>query len=81
MIASVHETEEQAARRVGAIERDERLKGFKAEVYAPYGAELQGYSVVIGANLTYEQAEELRQKAIRSGYSENTRLWTFPQKR
>jgi hypothetical protein len=77
----VHENQEQAARRVAEFAQNERLRDFKAEVYAPYGAELPGYSVVIGANLTYEQAEELRQKAIKVGFPENTRLWTFPQKR
>jgi predicted nucleic acid-binding protein len=53
-------------------------KDFKAEVYAPYGENLY-YAVVIGANLTHEEAQKLRQKALLAGFSEDTYLWTFPK--
>jgi hypothetical protein len=51
-------------------------KDFKAEVYAPYGENLY-YAVVIGANLTREEAQLLRQKALLAGFPEDTYLWTF----
>lgn len=53
-------------------------KGFKAEVYAPYGKN-QFYSVVIGSNLTQEEAQELRQQAIVEELPKDTYLWTFPK--
>ncbi len=53
-------------------------KDFKADVYAPYGENLY-YAVVIGANLNYDEAQKLRQKALLAGFSEDTYLWTFPK--
>lgn len=66
----------------GAREQARRInqegKGFKAEVYAPYGGSPQ-YSVVIGAHLTYEDAQQLRARAIAAGFPQETHLWTFPK--
>jgi hypothetical protein len=50
---------------------------FKAEVFAPYD-DSQGYSVVIGANLTSEEANSLKKKAANIGVKSN--LWTFPNR-
>lgn len=51
---------------------------FEAEVYAPYG-DNPNYSVVIGANLTFKEAEKLRKKAIAAELPKDTHLWTFPK--
>jgi hypothetical protein len=49
-------------------------KGFTAEVYAPY-KDNHYFSVVIGANLNYDQANELKQKALLKGLTKDTYLW------
>jgi hypothetical protein len=54
-----------------------RSKGFSADVYAPYG-NTKFFAVVIGANLTYTDAQQLRIKAVNSGLPVDTYLWTFP---
>ena len=59
---------------------DQRGEDFEAEVYAPYG-DNPNYSVVIGANLTYEEAGELKRRAIEAEFPRDTHLWTFPKKR
>lgn len=56
----------------------EKWQGFEGEVYAPYGEDPY-YAVVIGANLTYQEARQLRQRAIAAGFSKDTYLWTFPK--
>jgi len=53
---------------------------FEGEVYAPYD-DNPNYSVVIGANLTYEEAKELKKRAIEAGFPKDTDLWTFPTKK
>ncbi|HEB36127.1 hypothetical protein LCGC14_0953040 [marine sediment metagenome] len=59
---------------------DQRGEDFEAEVYAPYD-DNPNYSVVIGANLTYEEAKELKKRAIEAGLPKDTHLWTFPKKK
>ena len=54
-----------------------RQKGFPAEVYDPYGR-TKLYAVVIGAQLTHDDAQSLRQEAINKGLANDTYLWTFP---
>ena len=56
---------------------NQRQRNFKAEVFAPYD-DNQGYSVVIGANLTYEEANAQQQSAAKSGLKAS--LWTFPKR-
>lgn len=71
-----------------AEEINEQNLGVSAEVYEPYGTIREVgkgdsavgtpmYSVVIGAQLTYREAQELRQKAITAGLPDTT-LWTPP---
>lgn len=51
---------------------------FTAEVYAPFGKN-PNYAVVVGANLSRIQAEELRAKSISAGISKSTYLlWAIP---
>lgn len=52
------------------------LTDFTPKVYAPYEGNPY-YTVVIGANLIYKQAQQFRQEAINAGFT-NTYLWTFP---
>ncbi len=51
-------------------------QGFDPQVYEPYGKN-PNYAVVMGANLTLEEAQSLRERAIAAGLS--TYLWTFPK--
>lgn len=51
--------------------------GFHASVYDRYGGN-EYYAVVIGANLTLEEAKKLKRKAIAEGFPKDTYLWTFP---
>lgn len=53
------------------------LTDFTPKVYAPYEANPY-YTAVIGANLTYEEAQEFQREAIAAGFT-NTYLWTFPR--
>lgn len=53
---------------------------FKPEVYAPYG-DNPNYSVVIGSNLTFKEADKLKKKAIEAELPKDTHLWTFPKKK
>lgn len=55
-----------------------KMKEFNAEVYDRYGGNPY-YAVVIGANLTYEDAQQLRLRAIASGFPKDSYLWTFPR--
>jgi hypothetical protein len=50
--------------------------GFHADVYAPY-QDSTSYSVVIGANLTQDQAKALQQKAVSAGLGASTYYKTF----
>jgi hypothetical protein len=54
-----------------------KLRDYKADVYAPYG-DNPYYAVVIGANLTQEEAKALRDKAIKSGLPKDSYYKTFP---
>lgn len=56
----------------------EKGQGLEADVYAPYG-DNPFYAVVIGANLTNDEARRLRQKAVAAGLPKDTYLWTFPK--
>lgn len=38
------------------------------------------YSVVIGANLTYADAQSSKQRAVAGGLRNDAYLWTFPAK-
>ena len=66
------EDAQRAAKQINQQQSD-----FKAEVYAPY-EDSQGYSVVIGANLTADDANALKRAATKQGF--NASLWTFPQR-
>ena len=50
---------------------------YEAQVYLPYQYD-RYYYVVLGANLTYSTAIELRSDLIETGISMNATLWTFP---
>jgi hypothetical protein len=76
VIAGSYPTLEEARKEARTI--NEAEKGFAAEVYAGYG-EKAGFDVVIGANLTYEGAQRLRQKAVAAGLPRETMVWTFPR--
>ncbi|HEU4388637.1 MAG TPA: hypothetical protein VFV34_12625 [Blastocatellia bacterium] len=56
---------------------NQRQTDLKAEVFEPYDGS-QGYSVVIGANLTFDDATALKDKAANAGIKAT--LWTFPRK-
>lgn len=49
-------------------------RGFQADVYAPT-EENPSYSVVIGANLTREQAEQLRREAVGAALAPHIVVW------
>ncbi len=55
------------------------MKGFNAEVYERYGGNPY-YAVVIGANLTLDQAKALQNKAVQAGFPRDTYLWALPLK-
>ncbi|UCH03099.1 MAG: SPOR domain-containing protein [Candidatus Bathyarchaeota archaeon] len=76
VIVGSHLKLEDAERQVQQIAQEK--KGFRAEVYAPYG-ENPYHAVVIGANLTHKQAQQLQQRAIAAGFPKDTYLWTFPK--
>jgi hypothetical protein len=59
---------------------DMRRRGFPADVYAPYDSSNPCYSVVIGAQLTQADAQQLQARAVASGLPKDTFLWTFPRK-
>ena len=75
VIAGSHLTLQAAENQVAALHK----RGFPADVYAPYGGNPY-YAVVIGAQLTREEARQLRAKAVRAGLPGDTYLWTFPQR-
>ncbi len=57
---------------------NQKWPNFTDEVYAPYGGNPY-YAVVIGANLTYEEAQKLQQRVIAAGLPKDTYVWTFPK--
>lgn len=73
--AGYYQRLEDAQRRADQISQQQ--KDFKAEVFAPYGT-ARDYPVVIGANLTFDDATALKRKAANNGLSAD--LWTFPEK-
>ena len=56
-----------------------REKGFSADVYQPYEPTNPLFSVVIGAQMSWKDAEVLKLKALNARLSPNTHVWTFPQ--
>lgn len=77
VIVGQHQTKEEAKSQAKTIS-DKNL-GFKADVYAPYG-DIMYFSVVIGANLTFNEAAKLQKRAIESKLAKNVSIWTFPNK-
>jgi len=65
------------AARDAATRINSSFPSFHADVYAPYG-DSPYYAVVIGANLTEEDAKALSVRAIRSGLPKDTYYKTFP---
>ena len=76
VIAGSHPNRGSAQKQAGEITKKFSAKGFKAEVYSP-SAGNSSWSVVIGSNLTSEEAQKLRQRAITAGLPKDTHLWTF----
>lgn len=77
VVAGSHLTQEGAEQQVRRL-RD-NYPNFSAEVYEPYGGNPY-YAVVIGEQLTLEEAKKLQQQAISAGFPKDTYLWTFPQR-
>lgn len=55
---------------------NQKIEGYQAEVYAPYG-DNPNYAVVIGAHLTQSEAKVLRDKAVRDGFPKDSYYKTF----
>lgn len=77
VIAGSHLSQEDAEKQARRL-RD-NYRNFSAEVYEPYGGNPY-YAVVIGAQLTLDEAKKLQQQALSSGFPKDTYLWTFPQR-
>lgn len=73
VVAGSERSSEEAQRQADSISAV--LKQFKAEVYRPYG-ENPFFKVVIGAELPFEKAVQLRDKAIDEGIETEPRLIT-----
>lgn len=76
VIVGSYSSQENAERSVKQIEREFGPKGFKPVVYAPYGGNPY-WAVVIGSNLSSQEAQQLQQRAITAGLPKDTYLWTF----
>ncbi|MFH1874141.1 MAG: SPOR domain-containing protein [Pseudomonadota bacterium] len=76
VIVGSYRHENNAQRQAKLINR--AYDDFQAEVYAPYG-DNPFYTVVIGANLSQNAAQNLRDKALKEGLAEDAYLWTFPK--
>jgi hypothetical protein len=74
VVTGSYTTLEEARREAQKI--NEAARGFNAEIYARPGNQ-SGYDVVIGANLTYEEAQKVRQKAVSAGLPRETTVRTF----
>jgi hypothetical protein len=61
-----------------ALARSLRTKGYEADIYEPYGGNPY-YAVVIGAQMTLEDASKLRQQAVARGLPADAYLWTIPK--
>ena len=75
VIAASHLKQDNAEKQAAEF----RMKGFSADVYAPY-MDNPYYAVVIGAFLTRSEAQQIQLKAIKSGLPMDTYLWTFPRR-
>jgi hypothetical protein len=64
------------AARAQAAEINGANDGFTAEVYAPTGTDPR-YKVVIGANLTSNEAHALKRKALEKGLGQ-AYIWQLP---
>jgi hypothetical protein len=78
VIAGSHRQVEDAEKQVKQITQNDKWKEFKGEVYAPYGGNPY-YAVVIGAHLTYTEAQQVLKRAVAAGLPKDTYLWTFPK--
>ncbi|SOE87011.1 Sporulation related domain-containing protein [Burkholderia sp. YR290] len=74
VVAGSDATQEGAER----LADDIRKRGFDANVYEPYRGNSY-YAVVIGAQLTLQQARDLRERARLKGLPSDTYIWTYPQ--
>ena len=74
VIVGSHSTVQAARKQADSINASG--KGFAADVYEPYGNN-KFYGVVIGANLSYSDANALQQRATRDGLARDAYLWTF----
>lgn len=74
VIAGSYPTLKDAQQQAASI--NARVTGLTARVYEP-AATQPHYSVVLGANLTFEEAQRLRDRAIRAGLSPDTHVWQF----
>ena len=76
VIAGSHPNAEEATTQANEL----RNRGLSADVYLPY-AKNKSYAVVLGGNLTREDAESLKGKAIGMGAPKESYLWTFAKKK
>ena len=76
VIAGSHPSRESAQKQAEKITKEFGAKGFKADLYSP-SAGNPYWSVVIGAHLTSDEAQELRQRAITARVSKDPSVWTF----
>ena len=74
VVSGSYATLEEARKEAQKI--NEAAKGFKAEIYASAGTP-SGYDVVIGANLTYEEAQRVRQQAVDAGLAREAMVRIF----
>ena len=81
VIVAEHAKLEDAKAQAASIAGNQRWRDFRARVYAPFGKEKPGYSVVIGANMTFEDATQLQKKALDAGLPDNTQVWSFAKAR
>jgi hypothetical protein len=78
VIVGSYTSREAADKAAKKIEKDFGAKGFKPEVYAPYSGN-PNWAIVIGANLTSDEAQQLRWRAVTAGLPKDTYVWTFPK--
>ena len=76
VIAGRYPSRESAQRETDRITRAFGAKGFKAEVFSPGGGN-SSWSVVLGSNLTSDEAQSLRQRAATAGVAKDPSVWTF----
>jgi hypothetical protein len=76
VIVGTHENKEDAQKQIDQIK--EKTKDFDLDIFSPYMAEKR-YAVVIGKNLTKSDAENLNEKAFRSGYFKEIRIYNLAE--